>query len=311
MQPFDTRELRNAFGSFMTGVTVVTTRTAEAVPLGLTVNSFSSVSLEPPLLLFSLENNLSSLPVFIQQQRFAVNILAETQRIVSNTFAIGKGDRFADLDWEWSAGGNPLLGGVAAWFDCSLHQAIPAGDHTVLIGRVEAFQDNARNGLGYSRHGYFDLGLERAASELRVGGAPVTLGAIVEHAGAILLLKNAGGGLSLPNISDDAMRGLKDLLKASGVSGSFGTIYSIYEDETSGEHFIYYHVNALSAYTPVNGVYYPLDALPLERLPTPAIRNMLQRYAQEYKSSQFGLYYGTDKQGRVRLLDNTASGETK
>ena len=163
MTEIDRGSLRQAFGSFLTGVTVVTTRSADGEPVGFTANSFTSVSLDPPLLLVCPARSLSSFSAFAQCTHFAVNVLAEGQEDVSNTFAGFKGDRFARVAWRTDADGSALLEGAAAQFSCRTSQIIPAGDHVVLIGEVNSFAASEQGGLGYSAGAYFSLGRARQA----------------------------------------------------------------------------------------------------------------------------------------------------
>lgn len=149
------RELRDAFGSFMTGVTVVTTCKEDGTPLGFTANSFASVSLDPALLLVSIAKTSSNYHNFANTTHFAINILAEEQKDVSNTFARPSEDRFANISWSKSTCQNPLIDHVSAWFDCTTYQVVDAGDHAILIGKVEDFASTGFAGLGYYRGGYF------------------------------------------------------------------------------------------------------------------------------------------------------------
>ena len=165
MTALDPRALRRAFGSFMTGVTVVTSRTDDGRPLGFTANSFTSVSLDPPLLLVCPGKFLSTHDRFAASTGFAVNILAEGQQEVSNTFASFKGDRFARVPHRSDARGNPLIEGALAQFSCSTERVLDAGDHSILIGQVQDFAWAEGRGLGYAGGQYFSLGLERAALE--------------------------------------------------------------------------------------------------------------------------------------------------
>ena len=121
MKSFDPQELRAAFASFMTGVTVVTARTASGEPVGFTANSFTSVSLDPPLLLVCPGRHLSRFPVFESASGFGVSILSEGQEEVSNLFASGRGDRFALCDWEAGTRGVPMIAGRSAGFECAVH----------------------------------------------------------------------------------------------------------------------------------------------------------------------------------------------
>jgi flavin reductase (DIM6/NTAB) family NADH-FMN oxidoreductase RutF len=148
--------LRQCFGSFITGVTVITTKDHET-PIGFTANSFTSVSLEPPLLLICIDNNSENLNTFVDSEGFGVNILADDQQDLSSRFSTPIDERFKDIMWHETAAGNPELVGCAAFFDCTLEQTHPAGDHTILIGKVFDCRKNTKNGLGYHRGSYFTL----------------------------------------------------------------------------------------------------------------------------------------------------------
>lgn len=134
---FDSRHLRDALGNFATGVTVVTTLDAEGAPVGLTISSFSPVSLHPPLILWSLVNTASSRDAFLQHPRFAINVLAADQHALALQFASRSPDRFNGVSVEQSASGLPLLSGALAWFECKRYAEHLAGDHTIFIGEVE------------------------------------------------------------------------------------------------------------------------------------------------------------------------------
>ena len=162
MAAIDPLELRQAFGTFMTGVTVITTRGTDGSPRGFTANSFTSVSLDPPLLLVCIGKGAASLDSFIAADGFAVSILAETQKEASGVFASKRADKFAAVGWHPGPAGHPIVDGAVSWFDCARHAVIDAGDHVVLIGRVEGFAYSDANPLGYSRGGYVTLGLEQA-----------------------------------------------------------------------------------------------------------------------------------------------------
>lgn len=150
----DPRELRRCLGSFVTGVTVVTTRADDGTPVGMTVNSFNSVSLDPPLVLWSLRNDAGSAAVFGRARRFAINILAEAQIGVSQRFATPAPDRFAGIDWRPGLEGVPLIDGCAAWLDCRTEAIYPGGDHQVFIGRVDRLEHSSRPPLAYGAGRY-------------------------------------------------------------------------------------------------------------------------------------------------------------
>jgi len=133
---FDERSFRNALGCFATGVTVVTAADAEGRPVGVTVSAFSSLSLDPPLVLFCLDKSTGSLEAF-KSGGFAVHMLNENQRELSIGFASRKGDKFQGVDYTIGAGGVPLIQGCLARLECSLHELVEGGDHFIFIGKVE------------------------------------------------------------------------------------------------------------------------------------------------------------------------------
>lgn len=137
--PLDPRMLRDAFGAFATGVTIVTGRAPDGERVGLTANSFTSVSLEPPLLLVCPANTASALPALRASRRFAVNVLGVDSRAVAGQFARKGCDRFAVGDWsDWH--GVPVLAGAAAQFVCDFHAEHDGGDHRIVVGRIEALR---------------------------------------------------------------------------------------------------------------------------------------------------------------------------
>jgi flavin reductase (DIM6/NTAB) family NADH-FMN oxidoreductase RutF len=136
---FDAVEFRRALGSFATGVTIITTRTADGVPMGLTVNSFNSVSLNPPLVLWSLANTSMSLPAFRAAEHWAVHVLATDQEELSARFAKRGEDKFAGLATETGVAGVPLLTGCTARFQCRTAFQYDGGDHVIFLGEVQRF----------------------------------------------------------------------------------------------------------------------------------------------------------------------------
>jgi flavin reductase (DIM6/NTAB) family NADH-FMN oxidoreductase RutF len=155
---FDPRDLRNAFGMFATGVTVVTTRSPEGQPIGLTCNSFASVSLKPPLVLWSLSLYSPNLAAFLQAPNFGVNILACDQFELSRRFASPIKDRFEGVSWWLGESNVPLLGDVAAQIECRNETRHYSGDHVVLIGQVVRYEYRDVEPLVFARGLYRSLG---------------------------------------------------------------------------------------------------------------------------------------------------------
>ena len=135
-RPFDSAEFCKACSHFATGVTVVTSVKCDGSPVGVTVSSFTSVSLEPPLVLVCLKAESKVLDHVLVAGRFGLNILASHQEEFSSRFARPLQDRFEGLAWHPGATGVPLLCGVLATLECALDSCFPAGDHQILIGRV-------------------------------------------------------------------------------------------------------------------------------------------------------------------------------
>ncbi|WP_394781106.1 flavin reductase family protein [Undibacterium sp.] len=134
---FDSRHFRNALSQFATGVTVITTRLADGSFLGLTASSFNSVSLDPPLVLWSLGNVASSMAAFTGNSHYVVNVLSAEQAHLAEQFASRKKNRFEGVDFSLSRTGHPILNGVSAWFECHNRSRYPEGDHVIFVGEVE------------------------------------------------------------------------------------------------------------------------------------------------------------------------------
>ena len=161
MTTLDPTALREAFGQFPTGVTVVTAVAGDGTPVGFTANSFSSVSLDPPLLLVCPGRSMNCFSIFETCRNFAVNILAEGQQDISNTFAKEQGDRFSEIVWRQDPTGMPLIDGAAVQFSCTTHQVVDAGDHIILIGAIGTVVTSEHPSLGFVSGGYFSLRHER------------------------------------------------------------------------------------------------------------------------------------------------------
>ena len=132
----DPRTLRDALGCFASGVTIVTARGADGVPVGLTANSFTSLSLDPPLLLVCIAHSSNSAPTLLEAEHFAVNVLQIGQQPASNRFASKAEDRFSATAWSEGHGGVPVLDGSLGSFECKRHAVHEGGDHFILIGEV-------------------------------------------------------------------------------------------------------------------------------------------------------------------------------
>ena len=153
------RALRRALGAFATGVTIVTAVSQETgEPVGFTANSFTSVSLDPPLLLVCLAHTSRGYRVFREAEGFAVNVLAAEQEDTARRFASTGVDKFGVTPWHAGRQGAPLIEGCLATFDCAMHQRLTAGDHDILMGRVLGFSRREGEALLFHGGAYQRLG---------------------------------------------------------------------------------------------------------------------------------------------------------
>jgi flavin reductase (DIM6/NTAB) family NADH-FMN oxidoreductase RutF len=300
----DPRALRDAFGAFMTGVTVVTAFGADGRPLGFTANSFASVSLSPPLLLVCIARTSRNYAAITSASGFAVNVLAEDQKEVSNIFARPVEDRFATVDWRPGPSGSPVFEGAAAWFDCAMERVVEAGDHAILLGRVEGFRNSGRNGLGYARGGYFAAALEAQTQALGQGAA-VDAAAVAEQDGRVLLVADQNGRWGLPGIAvakgNPAAVLTRHLTDISGGPASVGFLFSVFGDRRSGRQHIVYRASVEAGPEP-RGRFFRPDELPVEQLSSPQTADILRRFAAERSLGNFGVYVGNETAGQVHPL---------
>lgn len=302
--PVDPKSLRNAFGSFMTGVTVVTTIEPNGEPRGFTANSFTSVSLDPPLLLICIAKTASSYPVFSKAPGFVVNILAEDQKDTSGIFASKRPDKFAAADWHKSGNGLPVISGSLSWFDCARREVIDAGDHVILLGAIRDFGTRDANPLGYARGGYVTLGLEQAAVNA-ASKSHTVVGAILECNGKLLAERDAATGqLRLPEVGRSGASGTASLLgsdlKGKGIDAQLSFLFAVFENPQTHVQSIYYRGEAEG--TGSSAVLLPFDALPYDSFAEEAVRVMLRRYADERQQGRFKIYSGNHERGEVRAL---------
>jgi flavin-dependent trigonelline monooxygenase, reductase component len=288
----DLGELRSTMGCFITGVTIVTTCDPEGVPRGFTANSFTSGSLDPPLVLVCISKKASSLAAFSSTRHFVVNVLSEDQKRLSATFASRTEDKFAGLTWTAGLGGAPIIAGTCAWLDCSVHQRTDGGDHVILIGRVEGFGRSGAAPLGYYSGSYFTFGQEREVAEA------ATVGGIFERGGEILLVRRASH-FSLPvgrTLGERKIEpgSLFDLLGRAGIRVAVDFVFSIAHEDGDHRAGIYYRGRILDWLAENNSsvVLVPVDAIPWASIRSQNQRAMLARYVGERTHARFGIYVG-------------------
>ncbi|WP_293576872.1 flavin reductase [Phaeobacter sp.] len=310
------RQLRQAFGSFVTGVTVVTARDADGNPIGFTANSFTSVSLDPALLLVCLAETSANLDHFSRAGRFAVNILSEAQKDVSNRFASKGADRFADTAWHESAEGTPLIDGALAWFDCCTDNLVDAGDHIILIGRVADFGETEGRPLAYLRGHYLDLGLAEDAADSVSHHGGVRVGCLLDCNGSVLLRKTPEGwSLPMGDVCPgfrEARRALEKTLADQGIAADLGFLYSVFDAPSGNATWMVFQGDMEFGTLDSDLQLFPTDQLPLQEMATPQLRSILRRFQSEYVEARFGLYIdGSNRAGQIHAIERSATPWTK
>ena len=150
----DSKEFRRALGNFATGVTVMTAQNSQGERVGMTANSFNSVSLDPALILWSIDKNSASYRIFAEASHFAVNVLSAAQIQLSNHFARRSEDKFAGILFEAGYGQAPILAHCSATFECEKYAVHDGGDHWIILGQVLRFSDHGRAPLLYHQGAY-------------------------------------------------------------------------------------------------------------------------------------------------------------
>ncbi|ESR23746.1 flavin reductase family protein [Lutibaculum baratangense] len=301
------RDLRSAFGTFATGVTVVTTLDATETPRGFTANSFASVSLDPPLVSVCIARKAASYEAFATARSFAVNVLADGQKHVSAAFGSRSGTKFDGIGWRRGETGSPLIDGAVAHFDCVAHDQVEAGDHLILIGRVVGYDHTAANPLGYCRGAYVSFALASEAVAAASAPGRTRIGAIVEYEGSLYLPLVEGQPLP-PTASRLGHSGDPDSLVGrlarDGLTAEFPFVFAVFEETGSGEQNVYYRGQAKSVSDQARRHLVPLGALDPSLIEGRAVRTMMERYLRERREDAFGVYVGDTEAGAVSRLAN-------
>ena len=147
---FEPQELRRVMGHFATGVTVITTQDTEGAPNGLTANAFMSLSLNPPLVVISVDKGATCYGCFAVENGFTVNFLSEDQEEISRRFATKGVDKFADINWYPGSNGAAIIEGVLGYVECSITQCHDGGDHTIVVGELASTPARPASALCFS-----------------------------------------------------------------------------------------------------------------------------------------------------------------
>ena len=312
---FDPAEFRQALGSFLTGVTIVTTIGPDGEPRGFTANSFTSVSLDPPLVLVCIAKKAFGHPIFSASKSFAVNILSENQKDASGVFASKAADKFASVGWRPGLTGSPAIDGSLAIFDCDLDQLIDAGDHSILIGRVLDFSHSGAQPLGYWRGGYVNPGLSQEA--LAASPPNMEVGAILEEDGRVLFFERENGVHELPVGrglgAAEEPASLKGLFAAKAIDADLGFLFAVWDDaaKPARTHVYYRGTLASPCSSDRQARLVDIDQIAALKIADPAVRSMLARYVRERTEDAFGVYVGSELTGEVRPLAKAASTTSK
>jgi len=156
--PIEKNQLRQVMGHFATGVTIITTFNKDGQMHGLTANAFTSVSLEPPLLLISVDKKAESYPAFEESKVFTVNILADEQESLSRKFAVSGGNKFEGVAYRKGGNGAAILDGTLAHIECTLYATYEGGDHTLYLGEIQEAEVREGKPLVFYRGGYRAIG---------------------------------------------------------------------------------------------------------------------------------------------------------
>ncbi|HLH64773.1 MAG TPA: flavin reductase family protein [Solirubrobacteraceae bacterium] len=304
----DPRTLRSVLGTFVTGVTVITTVGADGAPQGLTANSFTSVSLEPPLVLFCVSAGARCAEAFATSDGFVVHILGHDQEELAVRFASPTADRWAGLARRPSSTGAPLLCDCETWLDCVTTSRLTIGDHIVVVGRVAACGSASIRPLAFCRGSFLPLD-----PEIRLRGAGgaqrVLVRWLLNFDGRLALARLPDGALTVPSLPAGGVslhdeRLLGGLREHFRVRADLPSLYSIFDDERGSTLTIVYRADASAAAggPPDDWTLVEHRDAPWERISDPALSSMVRRYIDEYATARFGIYAGSLREGRVEAV---------
>ena len=302
----DNLEYRKALGQFVTGVTIVTTCEIDGTPRGFTANSFTSVSLDPPLILICIGDFNESSELFKKSKNFAVNILNENQMDISNLFSSPTSKRFEKTQWIKGDLGSPIIKGSLAWFECKNHDQIRSGDHIILIGNVKSFKKKSGRPLGYYSGNYISLNNEQSLVNAIEKNTKTILGLIIEKSNSILFYEdNKTNELFLPSIgSQGEQSNTSTLIKKFsrlGFKVKLDFVYSVYEDKNLNAVCIYYRCKD-NAKPPKAYRYIKFEDIEWKKIKDKALIIMLKRYIEEANHGNFAIYMGDEKSGLTQTL---------
>ncbi|WP_031464532.1 flavin reductase family protein [Sciscionella sediminilitoris] len=303
------RALRQALGAFVTGVTIVTTRAEDGSWRGITVNSFTSVSLRPPRVLVCVDNRAASFPVFTAASGYVINILGAEDQELATRFASKRPDKFDGIEVEQSPLGHPILRAATTWIECRRAETIDIGDHAVLIGAVTDYAERGGQPLAFHQGRFVSFAPAPQLADSGGEGQTIRAGWIVETPqGSVALTHLPDGRLAIPTAPVHARQlSERSLCREGGaLVGAPMTIeflYSAYNSETSGQlTMVYRSTTDRARLDSDRASLYPLSETTLSRIASTVERSVLRRYAREREGPTFGIYSGTELSGNVVQL---------
>ena len=303
---FDNLEYRKTLGKFVTGVTIITTCEKDGTPRGFTANSFTSVSLEPPLILICIGDFNEGLELFKNSEYFAVNILNEEQVDISNLFAQPVKNKFEEIKWSNSKFGVPIIKGALAWLECKNFDQKRSGDHLILIGNVKNFHNEGGYPLAYYNGNYISFNNETSLVNAMEKDSKTIIGAIIEKNNSILFFDDSKNNiLKLPVIGENGepSNTTKLVSKYSniGLKISLDFVYSVYEDKRLDAVCIYYRSKGDET-IPKGYKYVKFNDINWEKIKDKALVIMLKRYIEEANQGDFAVYMGNETKGLTQTL---------
>ena len=290
---FDNLEYRKTLGKFVTGVTIITTCEKDGTPRGFTANSFTSVSLEPPLILICIGDFNEGLELFKNSEYFAVNILKESQVDISNLFAQPLKNKFEEIEGSNSKFGVPIIKGALAWLECKNFDQKRSGDHLILIGNVKNFHNEGGYPLAYYNGNYISFNNENSLVNAMEKDSKTIIGAIIEKNNSILFFDDSKNNiLKLPVIGENGepSNTTKLVSKYSniGLKMSLDFVYSVYEDKRLDAVCIYYRSKGYET-IPKGYKYVKFNDINWEKIKDKALVIMLKRYIEEANQGDFAV----------------------
>jgi flavin-dependent trigonelline monooxygenase, reductase component len=307
--PAELPRYRQALGAFLTGVTVVTTVDADGNDRGMTANSFTSVSLDPPLVLFCIDRRAASFDAFAGAAGYVVHILGSHQQELAKTFATKSPDKFDGLTLRRSSAGAAIIDEAQAVLDCVAHDVVHAGDHAILVARVVAFAAEPMRPLGFYQGKMLSFHAEDELAKATAGASNLRVLWLLETLAGDVVLRSEGARMCLPSSSLPA-GGLDDAALSAAAETAVGApvavdfLYSVYGSASDSLTLVY-----RGRVDPAGSGYAPAPHLRMLTADTaaPAVtdeteRAVVERYVAERGDESFGIYAGSIDTGSVATI---------